>query len=82
MSDLVERLRERLVMSMFIHKTGLYQEQERQRDEAADALTEQAAEIDRLKAALVEIRQMETAYANATVCRMAEKADAALGESK
>lgn len=51
-SDLIERLETPLVMSMFISKNDLYQKQEQQREEAAAALREQQAEIERCHARL------------------------------
>lgn len=49
-ADLIARLRERLVMSMFASKADIYSEQEQQRSDAADALARLTAEHEALKA--------------------------------
>lgn len=49
---LQERLRTQLVMSMFLSQKHLYQEEERQREEAADALDARDAVIADLVEAL------------------------------
>lgn len=72
--DLIERLRGPMFKDAGVLEVAVLQ--------AAAKIIEQADEIKRLRDALVEIRQMETAYANATVRRMVEKAIAALGETK
>ena len=54
-----DRLRDQLVMSMFVEKSDLYREQERQRSAAADEIEALAAERDALRGALVDLADRE-----------------------
>ena len=56
MSSLIDRLQDPLVMSKFLSESDLYREQNRQRQEAADKITEQAATIERMTAFIEELR--------------------------
>lgn len=47
--DIVDRLDQRLVMSMFVDTRDLYREQEKQRKEAAATIRQLRAELARMK---------------------------------
>ena len=82
MSDLIERLRNGFVTAPDLddRPTPDFAATRDVMRAAADALTEQAAEIDRLREALGKIELMKTHCANATVRRMSNQARAALNK--
>lgn len=58
MSDLVERLRTNLVMSMFIGKNDLYQQSEAEREEAANRIEQLETDNARMLEALKPFSDM------------------------